>query len=89
MYQYKSEDDKDIERERHDLIWQMLTAQLASSHEKLMTQYGMETAPSALQADDDSLLRGPRGQIAPASAPADPRQLPAPDSFTIPPRGDR
>lgn len=89
MYQYKSEDDKDIEQERHDLIWQMLTAQLASSHEKLMTQYGMETAPSAQQADDDSLLRGPRKRIAPASAPAEPRQLPAPGAFTIPPRGGR
>lgn len=88
MYQYKSEDDKDIEQERHDLIWQMLTAQLASSHEKLMTQYGMETASSVLK-DDESLLRGPRRQIAPASAPADPRQLPPPDAFTIPPRGGR
>jgi len=58
MFQYRSEREQDIEAERRDLIWQMLTAQLESSHRKLMSQYGMQSL-RPVPAEADSLLRGP------------------------------
>jgi len=75
MFQYKSENEQEREHERRDLIWQMLTAQLASSHERLMTQYGMEIAQPAPR-DEQSLLRGPGRKIdhSPSASP----QLPSP-----------
>lgn len=68
MFHFKSNDAETIQQERHALIWQMLTAQLEASHEKLMTQYGMEVLRPSVT--EGSMMRSPR-RLVPLPAPAE------------------
>lgn len=63
MYLFKAVTEEDHQEERTRLLWQMLTATLERSHERMMSDFGMATVGPRTDVEVSPM----RGGVRPAS----------------------